>query len=345
MGWRVIAAISGLDFAVPKASWIDGLSKRRPGRRPGWVRLGDLAVIKGLSAAGKSTAMAVFEDAGYFCADNLPPEMIRSLVELFQHAGSKVQSTVPVSDMRGGVDLDWLRSIADDLGASGARYVVFLDTDHRSFVNGDRETRRGRRIAGFPTFTDGVANELAALDPIRDRSDLVDAGARSTTTLPRRPADQLIPAGQIKPTVTFISFGHKHGPLRDADLVFDVSFLPNAAELKILANVVTLCNDLEVPPLRSFDADVIAYIDRDGRLDEFYERLVRLVNNLLSSAVREGKSSLVLGIGCSGGRHRSVVVAERLAAHFPTREYVVDVVHRDIDQWSRGWPKPAEVSL
>jgi UPF0042 nucleotide-binding protein len=334
----------GLGFALLKVPWTPRLSKRRQGRRarhaalrPGWAKLGDLVVFAGVSEAGKSTAMAVFEDAGYFCAENLPLEMMRSLVELFQRASSQGESTVLGSDVCGGVDLDWLRSVMDDLAASEARYVVFLDADDRSLVDRNRETRRRRPIAGLQASTNGIANQPAALEAVRDRSVLMNTERLSTATLPRSLADELHPGERpIKPAVTFTSFGHKHGALRDADLVFDVSFLPNPPELKVLANVLTLCYELEVSTPSGLDAEFMAYIDRHGRLDEFCERLTALTDYLVHRFVGVDKPCLVLGIGCSGGRHRSVVVAERLAAHCSSRQYMVDVVHRDIDERSRG---------
>jgi UPF0042 nucleotide-binding protein len=330
----------GLGVAMLKVPWTPRLSSRRQGRRarhaalrPGWARLGDLVVFTGLSGAGKSTAMAVFEDAGYFCAENLPQEMIRSLVELFQRASSPGESTVPGSDVRGGVDLDWLRSVRDHLAASEARYVVFLDADDPSLVDRNRETRRRRPISGLQASTNGIANQRAALEPLGDRSLLMNTERLSTATLPRRLADERHPSERpIKPAVTLTSFGHKHGPLREAGLVFDVSFLPNPPELKVLANILTLCYEHEVSTPSGLDAEVMAYIDRHGRLDEFCQRLTALMDYLVDRFVGIGKPGLVLGIGCSGGRHRSVVVAERLGAHCSSGQFVADVVHRDIDQ-------------
>jgi UPF0042 nucleotide-binding protein len=309
----------------------DRLRLGRRGQRarlaPAGDRLTDLVVITGFSGAGKSTAMAVFEDAGYFCVDNLPPEMIRSLVELFQHGGSNVESAAVVSDVRGGAYFDALRSVLDDLAASGLRHrVVFLEADDQTLLDRYRETRRRHPMARAGTVADGIANERALLEPIRQRSDLViDTGGLSTAALRRRLVDELLPAERpVKLAVTFSSFGHKHGPLRDADLVFDVRFLPNPHY------------ELELRPLTGLDDEVVAYMDRDGGLDELYQQLLPLLDYLLPRYVREGKSHLVVGIGCTGGRHRSVAVAERLAAHCRTGDYVVDVVHRDIDRRPRG---------
>jgi len=181
-------------------------------------------------------------------------------------------------------------------------------------------------MAPSGTVADGIANERALLEPIRQRSDLViDTGGLSTAALRRRLADELLSDGRpVRLAVTFTSFGHKHGPLRDADLVFDVRFLPNPHY------------ELELRPLTGLDDEVVAYIDRDGGLGELYDHLVPLLDYLLPRYVREGKAHLVVGIGCTGGRHRSVAVAERLAAHCRTGQYVVDVVHRDIDRRPRG---------
>src|SRR5918992_1577666 len=188
--------------------------------------LDDFVVISGLSGAGKSSAMNVFEDAGYFCVDNLPAEMIRSLAELFRHPGSKVERAALCIDTSG-------------LSPAGLR----------------------RKVAG----------EL--LEP-------------NTT-------------GKL--AVTFSSFGHKHGPPRDADIALDVRFLPNPHY------------EAALRPLTGFDARIVEYVGRDGRLEEFYARVLPLLEYLLPQYVAEGKAHLVVAIGCTGGRHRSVAIAEHLA--------------------------------
>ncbi|MFL5819181.1 MAG: RNase adapter RapZ [Solirubrobacteraceae bacterium] len=301
---------------------------RHPARlRPAGAKLADLVVITGFSGAGKSTAMAVFEDAGYFCVDNLPPEMIRSLIELFQHEGSNVESAAIVSDVRGGAYFDGLRSVLDELAAGGLSHrVVFLEADDQTLLDRYRETRRRHPMARSGAVADGIANERALLEPIRRRADLVvDTGGLSTAALRRRLSDELLPAERpVKLAVSFTSFGHKHGPLRDADLLFDVRFLPNPHY------------EPDMRPLTGLDDDVVAYIDRDGGLGEVCRQLIPLLDYLLPRYVREGKAHLVVGVGCTGGRHRSVAVAERLAAHCRSGEYVVDVVHRDIDRRPRG---------
>jgi UPF0042 nucleotide-binding protein len=290
-------------------------------------RLQDLVVITGFSGAGKSTAMNVFEDAGYFCVDNLPPEMIRSLVELFMHEGSKVERAAVVSDVRGGVYFEALTAVVDDLEALGiAHQVLFLEAAEQTLSTRYKETRRRHPLALHGSVAEGVAAERALLEPLRSRADLViDTTGLSASMLRARIGENLLPrqsTGRL--ALTFMSFGFKHGPPRDEDLAFDVRFLPNPYY------------EPDLRELTGHDERVVDYIGRDGRLEEFYERLHSLLDFLLPEYVAEGKAHLVIAIGCTGGRHRSVAIAEHLAARYSEREELtVAVAHRDIDQRSR----------
>ena len=290
-------------------------------------RLQDLVVITGFSGAGKSTAMNVFEDAGYFCVDNLPPEMIRSLVELFMHEGSKVERAAVVSDVRGGVYFEALTAVVDDLEALGVgHHVLFLEAAEQTLSTRYKETRRRHPLAPHGSVADGVAAERALLEPLRSRADLViDTTGLSAAMLRARIGEDLLPrqsAGRL--ALTFMSFGFKHGPPREEDLAFDVRFLPNPHY------------EPELRELTGHDERVVDYIGRDGRLQEFYERLHALLDFLLPEYVAEGKAHLVIAIGCTGGRHRSVAIAEHLAERYADRdELTVAVAHRDIDKRSR----------
>jgi RNase adapter protein RapZ len=290
--------------------------------------LDDFVVITGFSGAGKSTAMAVFEDAGYFCVDNLPPEMIRSLAELFMHPGSAVERAAIVSDVRGGSYFEGIHKVLEDLEHHGVSHrVIFLECDEQTLLTRYQETRRRHPLAPEGTVAEGVAAERALLEPIRERADLVvDTSGLTTAMLRRKLADELLPAGApARLAVTFTSFGHKHGPPRDADLAFDVRFLPNP-------------HYEESMRLRTgLDPEIVAYIDRDGGLEEFYGHVIPLLDYLLPQYLREGKAHLLVAIGCTGGRHRSVAVAEHLARHYQAEgSYMVDVSHRDIDKPPRG---------
>ncbi|HWH13029.1 MAG TPA: RNase adapter RapZ [Solirubrobacteraceae bacterium] len=283
-------------------------------------------VITGFSGAGKSTAMNVFEDAGYFCVDNLPPRMIGGLVELFLHDGSKVGQAAVVSDVRGGDYFDSLQTVLDGLDRAGLRHrVLFLDADEQTLINRYKETRRPHPLAPEGTIPEGVAAERELLGPLRTRADLViDTTGLSAATLRRKIADAYLShQATAKLAVNFTSFGFKNGPARDADLLLDVRFLPNPHY------------ELDLRPLTGRDERIVEYIGRGGRLADLYGRLDPLLDFLLPEYVAEGKSYLLVAIGCTGGRHRSVAIAERLADRYRERpDLIVQVTHRDVDRRS-----------
>jgi RNase adapter protein RapZ len=292
-------------------------------------RLEDLVVITGLSGAGKSTAMAVFEDAGYFCVDNLPPEMLRGLVELFVHEGSKVEHAAVVSDVRGGDYFEALSAVLEDLAALGLRHrVLYLDADDQALLTRYKETRRRHPLAPASSVEGGIASERALVEPLRAMADVViDSSGLKANMLRRKIADEFLPrVPTARLAVSFESFGFKHGPApRDADLVFDVRFLPNPHYEPALR------------PLTGHDARVVEYIARDGTLAEFYDHLDPLLDFVIPRYVSEGKAHLTIAIGCTGGRHRSVAIAEHLAERYRARDDVfVEVVHRDVDRGERA---------
>jgi len=291
-------------------------------------RLEDFVVITGFSGAGKSTAMNVFEDAGYFCVDNLPPEMIRSLVELFVHKGSKVERAAVVSDVRGGVYFEALRAVVDDLDALGlSHHVLFLEAAEQALVTRYKETRRRHPLAPQGSVAAGVAAERALLEPLRGRADLViDTTGMSAATLRERIAEEFLPRSSVgRLSVTFMSFGFKHGPPREEDVALDVRFLANPHY------------EPDLRELTGLDPAVVEYIARDGRLEELYDRLHALLDFLLPQYVSEGKAHLVIAVGCTGGRHRSVAIAEHLAERYRDHDALdVTVAHRDIDRWPGG---------
>jgi RNase adapter protein RapZ len=305
----------------------DGQSAEQPERPYAETKLEDLVVITGYSGAGKSTAMNVFEDAGYFCVDNLPPEMIRALVELFVHEGSKVERAAVVSDVRGGDYFEALRAVLEDLEALGLRHrVLFLDATDDALLTRFQETRRRHPLAQASSVERGIAQERAVLEPIKGLADVViDSTGLKAHMLRRRIADEFLPrAPTSRLAVSLESFGFKHGPARDADIVFDVRFLPNPHY------------EPSLRPLTGHDSRIVEFVGRDGQLDSFYERLEPLLDFLLPQYVAEGKAHLTIAIGCTGGRHRSVAVVEHLAARWRGREDVfLEVTHRDVDQADR----------
>ncbi len=290
-------------------------------------RLEDLVVITGFSGAGKSTSMQVFEDAGYFCVDNLPPEMIRGLVELFVHEGSKVEHAAVVSDVRGGAYFETLSAVLDDLEALGLSHrVLFLDADDQTLMTRYKETRRRHPLAPEGSVASGIAEERRVLMGVRARAEtVIDSSGLSAATLRRRIADEFLPRqARTEMAVTFTSFGFKYGPARDADLVFDVRFLPNPHYVP------------DLKPLTGRDHRVVDYVARGGKLDEFYGHVEPLLDFLLPQYVAEGKAHLMVAVGCTGGRHRSVAIAEHLAGRYADSDDVrVEVSHRDITKADR----------
>jgi UPF0042 nucleotide-binding protein len=282
-----------------------------------------MVVITGYSGAGKSEAIAAFEDSGYFCVDNLPPRMIGGLGELFRHEGSGVERAAVVSDVRGGEYFDDLIEVLDDLGGDGVSpRLLFLEANQETLVDRYKETRRRHPLAPEGSVVDGIRAERELLAPLRERADLVmDTSDLTSGMLRRRIAEEMLGRhDSSKMAVTLLTFGFKNGPPRDADLTLDVRFLPNPHYV----------DDLR--PLTGLDVEVRDYVGRDGRLEEFYDHVVPLLEYLLPQYVTEGKAHLVVAIGCTGGHHRSVTVADRIRRDLAGRDdVVVRVKHRDVE--------------
>jgi UPF0042 nucleotide-binding protein len=286
--------------------------------------LRDFVVITGFSGAGKSQAMACFEDAGYFCVDNLPPEMIGSLADLFGHEGSKVESAAVVCDVRGGEFFDGLVQVLGEMEKRELPFrLLYLEASEEVLVNRYKETRRRHPLAEGGQVSEGIGRERELLAPLSERADVsIDTTDLSAARLRKVVADKMLPHGTVgKLAVTFLTFGFKHGTPRDADLAFDVRFLPNPHY------------ESELRDFTGLDQVVIDYVESSDGILDFYDRLTPLLDYLLPAYEHEGKAHLTVGIGCTGGRHRSVVIAEHLAGIYAERgDFLVDVVHRDIDK-------------
>lgn len=283
----------------------------------------ELVVITGHSGAGKSEAIAAFEDAGYFCVDNLPPQMIESLGDLFRLPGSAVTRAAVVSDARSGDYFDRLLEVLDGLEGKGIRLkVLFLEANEEILTDRYKETRRRHPLARDGRVLEGIRAERELLAPLRVRADLVlDTSEMSGSMLRSRITEQMIlPDDEGKLAVSLLTFGFKNGPPRDADLTLDVRFLPNPHY------------DEELRPKTGLSPDVRDYVEAGTQAGEFYGRLMPLLEFLIPAYVAEGKSHLTIAIGCTGGRHRSVTVAERIWSDLALRDdVVVRVSHRDLD--------------
>jgi UPF0042 nucleotide-binding protein len=283
-----------------------------------------MVVITGHSGAGKSEAIAAFEDGGYFCVDNLPPRMIGSLGELFRHQGSGVERAAVVSDVRGGEYFDDLLHVLGELGGDGlAPKVLFLEADEQTLVDRYKETRRRHPLAPEGRLVDGIRAERELLAPLRERADVVmDTTDLSGAMLRRRISEEMLGAESTggRMALTLLTFGFKNGPPRDADLTLDVRFLPNPHYVD------------ELRPLTGLDPEVVEYVESGTLAGEFYGRLMPLLDFLIPAYVAEGKSHLTIAIGCTGGRHRSITVADRIVRRLEGRDdVVVRTKHRDVE--------------
>jgi UPF0042 nucleotide-binding protein len=282
----------------------------------------NLVVITGHSGAGKSEAIAAFEDGGYFCVDNLPPRMIDSLGELFRHEGSGVERAAVVSDVRGGEYFDDLLQVLEDLERDGLKpLVLFLEAGEETLLDRYKETRRRHPLAPEGRIVEGIRAERELLAPLRERADMVmDTSDLTGAELRRRIAEEMLggeDGGEL--ALTLLTFGFKNGPPRDADLTLDVRFLPNPHYVD------------ELRPLTGMDEAVRAYVESGTQAGEFYGRLLPLLEFLVPAYVTEGKSHLTIAVGCTGGRHRSVTVADRIRHDLAAREdVIVRVKHRDV---------------
>jgi RNase adapter protein RapZ len=281
-----------------------------------------LVVITGHSGAGKSEAIAAFEDGGYFCVDNLPPRMIASLGELFRHEGSGVERAAIVSDVRGGEYFEDLVQVIDDLEAEGLKpMVLFLEANEEMLLDRYKETRRRHPLAPEGRIVEGIRAERELLAPLRERADkVIDTSDLTGGELRRQIAEELLGKEGGKLALTLLTFGFKNGPPRDADLTLDVRFLPNPYY------------DDHLRPMTGLDQEVRDYVESGTQAGEFYGRLLPLLEFLVPAYVAEGKSHLTIAIGCTGGRHRSITVADRIRRDLASREdVIVRVKHRDVE--------------
>lgn len=278
-------------------------------------------IITGLSGAGKSNAIKCLEDLGYFCVDNLPTTLIPTFAELCAQSSRDIRQIALGVDVREGTYLAHLLETLDTLRAQGYRpEVLFLDAGDEVLVRRYHETRRRHPLAGEGNVLDGIRAERKALAHLREIADrIVDTSGLTVHQLKERLVEAY---GQRAPgvslVVSLISFGYKHGIPVDADLVFDVRFLPNP-------NFVP-----HLKPLDGRDATVAEYVFGAPESHDLQQRLEDLIGFLLPLYRREGKTYLSIAVGCTGGRHRSVAVVEALR-HFLSAQGVEPVVrHRDL---------------
>ena len=281
-------------------------------------------VLTGMSGAGKSQAIRALEDLGYFCVDNLPIALIPTLAELSQRAGSEISRVAIVVDVREGAFLSRFPKVLRALRAKRrlSPALIFLEATDEALVRRFSETRRPHPLAHDRPVVDGIREERERLEPIRQLADQI-LDTTNLTVHELRDAFMAWSRGRAAAgglLLTFLSFGFKHGVPTEADLVFDVRFLPNPHF---------------VPELRAKtgkDRLVVQYMEEHDSTGEFVAKLQDFLRFVVPHYVAEGKSYLTVAVGCTGGRHRSVMVAETLRRTLADLEGVrLRVRHRDID--------------
>ena len=280
-------------------------------------------VITGLSGAGKSYAIKCFEDMGYFCVDNLPTTLIPTFADLTARSTQAVRRVALGVDVREGEYLSHLLDALAELRARGHRVeVLFLEATDEALVRRYSETRRRHPLAHDGSVLDAIRAERKALSHMREVADRVlDTSALTVHRLKERLVE-LYGAPTARPglATALVSFGFKHGTPYDADLVFDVRFLPNPHFVEALR------------PLDGRDARVSGFVLEPAEAQELLRHLANFLKFLLPLYEREGKAYLTIAVGCTGGRHRSVVLVEELKRVLEGLGYVPTVVHRDLDR-------------
>lgn len=283
----------------------------------------EIVVITGLSGSGKTLAIRAFEDMGYFCVDNLPVALIPVFADLC--AGrSDVTRAALVVDIREGTFLKEFPAIFDDMRRTRGRRVrlLFFEADDDALIRRFSETRRPHPLAAGGPLEDGIRRERRALAPLRDRADLIiDSSRFNVHELRRYIQDHFAPHPGSQPIgIAIVSFGYKHGVPSESDLLFDTRFLPNPFFVDGLRGKSGL------------DPEVREYLEAMPDYLEFHRRIVDLMIFLIPQYIREGKSYLTVAVGCTGGRHRSVVMAEAVGAALRGSGYEVQASHRDLEK-------------
>ncbi|GAB7386668.1 RNase adapter RapZ [Bacillaceae bacterium] len=278
-----------------------------------------LLIITGMSGAGKTVAMQSLEDLGFFCVDNLPPILIPKFAELIEQSGGRIEKVALVIDLRGREFFESLFDAIDCLDEMKAinYQILFLDANDQVLVRRYKETRRRHPLAPEGLPLEGIIAERKLLEELKGRaSQIIDTSQMKPAQLKELIARQFAQVSN-RFTVHVLSFGFKYGIPIDADLVFDVRFLPNPHYVDSLR------------PKTGQDREVAEYVFKWSETQQFLQKLLDFIIYTLPYYQREGKSQLVIAVGCTGGKHRSVAIAEHLASRLGP-ECTVHVSHRDI---------------
>lgn len=281
-----------------------------------------IVFVTGMSGSGKRTALKVFEDVGYYCVDNLPVSLVAKFVELAAAGDKNARNIAMGVDVRSGDGIDRLEGVLDELDKTGYEYeILFLEAEDDVLVKRYKETRRNHPLAGENRVMEGIARERSEIAFLKKRADyIIDTSTLLTRELKQEIERIFVRDEHFKNiVVTVLSFGFKYGIPEDADLIFDVRFLPNPYYIDNLR------------PLTGNDKPIHDYVMGFEQSGIFLDKLVDMLRFLIPNYVLEGKNRLVVGIGCTGGKHRSVTIANELYDRLSDGDYGLKLYHRDIE--------------
>ena len=283
-----------------------------------------LIIITGLSGAGKSEALKYFEDSGYYCIDNLPTQLILSLIDSFSDSNKKIDKIALAIDLRSGNFFDEIYKTLEKIKELGINYkILFLEASKSVLIKRFSLTRRKHPLVEDGNLDLGIEKEIEKMHNLREISDLIiDTTLLSPKELRITITDNLMSETEKKSQIqiSILSFGYKYGIPQNVDIIMDVRFLPNPFY------------DENLKDLSGEDKEVLHYVLNREETKEFLMMFEKLLDFLIPNYIEEGKSYLGIGIGCTGGRHRSVVIAERIYEYLKVRRYSVKLLHRDINK-------------
>ena len=281
-------------------------------------------VVTGMSGSGKSTALKMLEDAGFYCVDNLPVSLIEKFVELLDNQGEEINKVALGLDVRAGQSFEDATDVLQHIKETGYNLeILFMEADERSLIRRYRECRRVHPLALHGRIEEGVSKEKQILTRIREKADYVLDTSNLLTRELKEELERIFVANEEYNSlmITVMSFGYKHGMPVDADLVFDVRFLPNPFYIDEMKNKTG--NDREVQE----------YVMSFGEAHIFMDKICDMLNFLVPNYIKEGKNRLVIAIGCTGGKHRSVTLANVLYKKMKNKgNYGLALHHRDVEK-------------
>ncbi|OFW55960.1 MAG: RNase adaptor protein RapZ [Actinobacteria bacterium RBG_19FT_COMBO_54_7] len=280
----------------------------------------EISIITGLSGAGRSIAIKSLEDLGYFCVDNLPPSLLLKMVELCSQGDNKIDHLAAVIDVRGGEFFDDLNESLQEMDRGQIPYrIIFLEADDESLLRRFKETRRAHPMPSDGGISESITRERQVLRTLRGRADIViDTSKTNVHQLREQLMEQYRSQGVMVPLeISMVSFGYKYGIPLDADMVLDLRFLPNPFWVDSLRN------------RDGRDDEVKKYVLGHEECKEYLDKVESLLEFLKDKFIREGRRYMTVAVGCTGGQHRSVAVAEELAYRLSANDWWVKVRHRD----------------